>query len=83
MTYSVGSILRKRLVELGAAGLCNLDNQCGCDLDEIDTCESLKVECEAAKFIKPKSDDRDYWDECPDGYFKPIKVLEDEPKRSI
>lgn len=70
---SVGEILKARLVELGANGLCNSDNQCGCGFDEFAPCDCMNVEeCVAAKFIHPKSDDLDYWDEYPEGYFKAL-----------
>ena len=69
------SLLIKALQSVGADGLCNGDGQCGCDLDDLAPCECLNLEhCQAAKFIKPKSGDADYWDEWPDGYYKAVEA---------
>ena len=64
-------MLIKQLQDLGADGLCNPEEGCGCGIDDLVLCDCLNVDdCEAARWVKPKSDDADYWDEFPDGYYR-------------
>lgn len=68
-------LLMDGLKAMGADGLCNRDGQCGCgicDLAPLGDCINIEM-CEAAKFIKPISDEHEYWDEYPDGYYTPIQ----------
>ena len=60
----------KQLQELGADGLCQPEETCGCGIADLSPCGCINEDCQAAKWIKPKSDDADYWDEYPDGYYK-------------
>ena len=62
-------MLIKQLQELGADGLCSPG--CGCGIGDLAPCDCIYIDiCQAAKWIKPKSDDSDYCDEFPDGYYK-------------
>lgn len=68
---NVKEMLQKALREMGADGLVNPDEECGCDIDDLAPCECLNLgECHAAKWVKPKKDDPDYLEEFEDGYFK-------------
>lgn len=43
-------IIQKALREMGADGLCNPDEECGCDIDDLAPCECVNLdECRAAK----------------------------------
>ena len=65
-------ILVRGLLEMGADGLCCPEDRCGCGIGDLVPCwDCIDVDrCQAAKWIKPKSDDSDYCDEFPDGYYK-------------
>ena len=64
------SLLQKALSDMGADGLCNCDESCGCDLSELSPCGCMCEDCEAARWVKPASDSPDFNDEFPDGYYK-------------
>ena len=66
---NVREMLIKQLKELGADGLCRPG--CGCGIDDLAPCGCIFIDiCRAAKWVKPSPDDPDYWDECPDGYYR-------------
>lgn len=66
-------MLIKQLQALGADGLCFPMDRCGCGIDDLAPCDCMHIdECQAARWIKPKSDDSDYDDEFPEGYYKVI-----------
>lgn len=67
-------IIRTALHEMGANGLCNPYEECGCDIDDLapgrEGCLNLN-ECQAAKWVPPdKADPKNEW--WPDGYFQVI-----------
>lgn len=71
---NVREILIKQLKELGADGLCNPGEGCGCGIGDFEPCTCMDInECRAAKRIQPKSDSPDYDDEFPDGYYQVIR----------
>ncbi len=48
---TVDDIIRTALVEMGADGLCNSDEECGCGIEDLDPCECINLsECVAAKY---------------------------------
>ena len=71
MSLTVADILKARLVELGADGLCNPDEACGCGIEALAPCDCVNLqECQAAKWISPKPGEPGYQDEWPEGYFE-------------
>lgn len=69
------SLLQFSLKALGADGLCNPEEGCGCSLDDVEPCGCINLEeCVAAKFIRPKAGDPDYWDEFPEGWYKVLEA---------
>lgn len=48
---NVSEMIASNLRELGADGLVNLDEACGCDITDLQTCESRCLECVAAKRV--------------------------------
>lgn len=47
---NVKNIIIKGLEELGAVGLCNPAEECGCDIDDLAPCDCVNVEeCVPAK----------------------------------
>lgn len=73
---TVRELIIKRLNELGADGLCNRDESCGCGDDDLGPCDCLNLDqCEPAKFICPEPNDPDFWDEYPEGFYKALEAL--------
>jgi hypothetical protein len=73
VNMKVKDIIEEKLKALGADGLCNSDEQCGCGVCDLAPCECLNLdECVAAKFIKPKKEEVDYMEEWPEGYYMAI-----------
>lgn len=72
--YSMRLLLDKILGDIGADGLCNPGSGCGCGAEDLAPCDCLNLYCcIPARWVKPKSDDSDYWAEYPDGYYKAIE----------
>jgi len=68
---NVHVLLQKALSGIGADGLCNPEEACGCGIDDLAPCENINLdECQAAKWTQPAKDDADYDDEFPEGYYK-------------
>ena len=67
-------MLIKQLRDLGADGLCLPEETCGCGIADLSPCGCLCGDCLPARWIKPKSDSPDYWDEFPDGYYQEMEV---------
>lgn len=64
-------MIQKALREMGADGLCNPGEECGCGIEDPAPCENCNLEyCQAAKWCKPKKDDPDYLEEFEEGYYK-------------
>jgi hypothetical protein len=62
---------------MGADGLCNGEEQCGCGLDNLMPCDDLNWgDCEAAKFVNPPEGDPKYDPECPEGYYEPVEACD-------
>lgn len=69
------SLMIKALQNVGADGLCNPGNECGCGIDDLAPCGcGSALDCMAAKWVKPNPDDPDYWEEYPDGYYKAVEA---------
>ena len=50
----VSGIVYKYLVENGYSGLCNMDNECGCEIDDLFPCCDCLLDCVAAyKIVVP------------------------------
>ena len=65
-------MLAEQLRVIGANGLCQPTERCGCGIDDLApgwNCIDIDL-CVAAKWVEPKSDSSDYDDEFPDGYYK-------------
>ena len=64
-------MLIKQLQDLGADGLCNPEEGCGCGMDDLAPCGCLNLgECKAARWVQPARDSPDYDDRFPDGYYR-------------
>lgn len=48
---TVREIVIEKLKAMGAAGLCNPDEECGCGLDDFLPCGEMNMECEPARKI--------------------------------
>ena len=48
---NVAEMIQSSLRELEADGLVNIDEACGCDITELQTCESRCLDCIAAKRV--------------------------------
>ncbi|MCK9570807.1 hypothetical protein M0R72_17795 [Candidatus Pacearchaeota archaeon] len=76
MSTTVEVMLKAKLAELGANGLVNPGEECGCGTDDIAPCGSLNMsECVAAKWV-PKSEAdpeiMELQDSGADGYFEAL-----------
>jgi hypothetical protein len=61
---TVDDIIRTALVEIGADGLCNPDEECGCGIEDLAPCDCINLAvCVPAKWTIPKEDDVEYEDE--------------------
>ena len=68
---NVHVLLQNALFEMGADGLCNPGETCGCGIDDLAPCDCINLdECQAAKWTRPAKDDADYDEEFPEGYYK-------------
>lgn len=73
MSISVETMIRYHLEALGADGLCNPDEECGCGLDDLVPCECLNLkECKAARWYATKPGDENFDEDFPEGYYKVI-----------
>ena len=64
-------LLSEALTAMGADGLCNPDEDCGCDIEELAPCENLNLsECKAAKWYKPARDSPEFDEDYSEGYYK-------------
>lgn len=60
MSISVDFMIKQYLESMGADGLCNPDEECGCDLDDLAPCDCLNLEeCKAARKMKAEPDSRE------------------------
>ena len=57
----VKDIIRDWLVTHKCDGLCNMDVECGCKLDDFMPCGELDIDCEAARVGEPPEDAEDDW----------------------
>ena len=72
---TVADMIRAALAGIGADGLCNCDESCGCGMEELSPCDCINLsECVAAKWTVPKEDDVEYEDEeYRAGYYRVIE----------
>lgn len=72
---SIGELIKQSLTALGADGLCNPDQECGCGIEDLAPCDNLNLqECVAAKWHIPKQGEPEYEDEVwRDGYYKALE----------
>lgn len=63
------ALLQKALAGLGADGLCNLDEECGCGINDLAPCDCLNLdECQAAKKMKSEPDSHEMFAYGPEYY---------------
>ena len=66
---NVKEMLQKALREMGANGLCDPDEECGCALDDLAPCECLNLcECQAAKKMMSEPDSHEMFAYGPEYY---------------
>jgi len=58
-TMNVREIVVKNLKETDFDGLCNVDNECGCGLDDLAPCCDNILACEPAIEVVPPTNDFD------------------------
>lgn len=69
MSISVETMIRYHLETLGADGLCNPDEECGCEIEDLAPCgDCLNLQdCKAAKWFPEGDEDH------PEGFFKVLE----------
>lgn len=64
-------MIQKALREMGAAGLCNPDEECGCDIDDLEPglegCLNIDA-CQAARKMKSEPDSHEMFAYGPEYY---------------
>jgi hypothetical protein len=73
---NVLQIIEKYLRENGYDGLCNVDYECGCSVDDLAPCCEYMNECEVAYKVKLNKKDRNYYG--VDYIFSPKKELDED-----
>jgi hypothetical protein len=60
---NVLTMVREAVKSCGADGLCNVDLECGCTLDDLAPCGAIGEECEAARNNPERAKDErvDHW----------------------
>lgn len=52
-SMNVADIIKKYLREIGADGLCNPEQECGCSIDDMEPCEIINIsDCVPAKRVR-------------------------------
>ena len=60
MNKTVIEIIKKNLIENGFDGLYNEDLECGCEIDDLEPCDSLQSNCKAG-YKHPGDDEYDFY----------------------
>ncbi len=72
---TVDAMIKANLEALGADGLVNPCEECGCGIDDLAPCDSLNLECIAAKWVPKSEADPEIMalqDPDADGYFEAL-----------
>lgn len=75
MSITVFDMVREKLSELGADGLCN-DNGCGCDISCLVSCDEISSDCEAARKVKCEPKEGCCCDESKEWCYRPLREEE-------